>query len=147
MLAARSLRRGEPMKRIDPKAVFIAMLLSLLLGLVGSSLVTAAFSSELDSNMGPEQVSAALLQHTDFLLVLLFLDAITTVIGGYVAARLARGYPYFNALAIGLLGIALSIVLELLLGSDVPGWVDAISYIVAVPAALFGGNLAKPRNE
>jgi hypothetical protein len=146
MLAARSLRRGEPMKRIDPKAVFIAMLLSLLLGLVGSSLVTAAFSSELDSNMGPEQVSAALLQHTDFLLVLLFLDAITTVIGGYVAARLARGYPYFNALAIGLLGIALGIVLELL-GSDVPGWVDAISYIVAVPAALFGGNLAKPRNE
>jgi hypothetical protein len=68
------------------------------------------------------------------------------VIGGYVAARLARGYPYFNALAIGLLGIALGIVLELL-GSDVPGWVDAISYIVAVPAALFGGNLAKPRNE
>jgi len=134
------------MKRIDPKAVFIAMLLSLLLGLVGSSLVTAAFSSELDSNLGPEQVSAALLQHTDFLLVLLFLDAITTVIGGYVAARLARGYPYFNALAIGLLGIALGIVLELL-GSDVPGWVDAISYIVAVPAALFGGNLAKPRNE
>jgi hypothetical protein len=146
MLAARSLRRGEPMKRIDPKAVFIAMLLSLLLGLVGSSLVTAAFSSEFDSNMGPEQISAALLQHTDFLLVLLFLDAITTVIGGYVAARLARGYPYFNALAIGLLGIALGIVLELL-GSDVPGWVDAISYIVAVPAALFGGNLAKPRNE
>jgi hypothetical protein len=136
------------MKRIDPKAVFIAMLLSLLLGLIGSSLATAAFSGELDSNLSPEQVSAALLQQTDFLLVLLFLDGFTTVIGGYVAARLARGYPYFNALAIGLFGIALSIVLELLLGSsDVPGWVNAISYIAAVPTALLGGHLAKQRNE
>jgi len=135
------------MKRFDPKAIFIAMLLSLLLGLIGSNFLVAAFSSELDSSMGPEQVTAILLQHTDFLLVSLFLDAITTVIGGYVAARLARAYPYFNALAIGLLGIALGIVLEVLFDSDVPGWADTIAYIVCVPAALFGGTLAKQRNE
>lgn len=135
------------MKRFDPKAISIAMLVSTVLGLVAAHLLFAAFGSELDENLAPEQVRAILLQNTDFLLVSLFVDAITTGIGGYLSARLARGYPYFNALAIGVLGIMLSLLLEPLLETDVPGWVDTIAYIVCIPAALFGGHLARPQNE
>jgi hypothetical protein len=60
-----------------------------------------------------------------------------------VAARLARGYPYFNALAVGVLGM----VLGLLLADDAPFWFEALAFLVSAPAAVLGGHLALRRNQ
>ncbi len=132
------------MTRFDPKAIMIAMLLSLALDVVGGMVLLALFGDGLDPNLPPEQLNAAILvvlQGTGFLLASLVYGTATTVLGGYIAARLARAYPYFNALAVGVLGI----VLGLLLSSGAPWWLDALGYLTAVPAALLGGHLALRR--
>ncbi|HET7795882.1 MAG TPA: hypothetical protein VFL64_21015 [Rhizobacter sp.] len=134
------------MTRFDPKAIIIAMLLSLALDVLGAVVLYTVFGAGLDESMSPEQMKAAVLtmqQNTSFLLASLAYGTATTVFGGYVAARLARAYPYFNALAVGVLGIALGLVL----GSDSPGWVDALAYLVSVPAALLGGHLGQQRRQ
>ena len=130
------------MTRFDPKAIFTAMLLSLALDVVGAVLLHATMGPGLSDNMPPEQMKAALLalqEDTGFLLVSLLYGTCTTVFGGYVAARLARAYPYFNALAVGVLGI----VLGLLLSSPSPAWFNALAYLISVPAALLGGQLSQ----
>ncbi len=134
------------MTRFDPKAIIIAMLLSLLLDVVGGAVLMTLFATGLTEGMSPEQVSAAtqvVLQDNGFLLASLLYGTATTALGGYIAARLARAYPYFNALAIALLGMALGLVLA----SDTPGWYDAVGYLTIVPAALLGGSLARRRNQ
>jgi hypothetical protein len=134
------------MTRFDPKAISIAMLLSLALDVVGGMLLLALLGEGLDPNLPPEQLNAAIqlvLQDTRFLLASLAYGTATTVFGGYVAARLARAYPYFNALAVGVLGI----VLGLLLTSGAPWWFDALGYLITLPAALLGGHLAPRRNQ
>ena len=71
-------------------------------------------------------------QSSLFLMTSLLYGTGTTVFGGYVAARLARAFPYFNALAVGAIGI----VLGLLLASEAPWWADALAYL---PDALDKG--------
>lgn len=134
------------MTRFDPKAIIIAMLLSLALDVVGSILLVAGFGAQLTSGMSPEEVNAAVLavtQTTSFMLASLVYGMGTTVFGGYVAARLARGYPYFNALAVGVLGI----VLGLLLADDAPFWFEALGFVLSMPAAVLGGHIAQRRNQ
>ncbi|MET0335183.1 MAG: hypothetical protein ABW190_12995 [Rhizobacter sp.] len=134
------------MTRFDPKAIIIAMLLSLALDVVGSVVLVSGFGARLDSGMTPEQVNEAVkavTQGAGFMLASLVYGTATTVFGGHVAARLARGFPYFNALAVGVLGI----VLGLLLSDDAPFWFSAAAYLLSVPAALWGGHLAQQRRS
>jgi hypothetical protein len=142
MLAARS--DTPSMTRFDPKAIIVAMLLSLALDVVGSIALVAGFGLELTEQMTPEQTQAAIEAVTStqgFLFASLLYGTATTVFGGFVAARLARSHPYFNAMAIGVLGI----VLGLLLGGDAPFWFEAIGFLMSVPAAVFGGRIALRR--
>ncbi|MEO8153756.1 MAG: hypothetical protein ABI605_11855 [Rhizobacter sp.] len=131
------------MTRFNPKAIAIALLLSLALDVIGFVLLSHA---QLADGLSAEQTDAALralLQDTNFLLINLLYGTFTTVIGGYLAARIAGRYPYFNALAVGGAGI----VLGLLLGSDAPAWFDAIAYATTLPAAVLGGHLGRRRNQ
>jgi pimeloyl-ACP methyl ester carboxylesterase len=143
MLAAPATPHAQhTMTRFDPRAIVIATLLSLALDVVGGALLMAGFSTGLIDGMSPEQLTTALqavLKDTGFMLASLCLGTATTVFGGYIAARLARAYPYFNALAVGLVGIALG----LLLSSDSPWWFDALAYLITLPAAVLGAHLAR----
>lgn len=134
------------MNRFDPKAIVIAMLLSLALDVFGSFVLVSAFGVRLSEGMTPEQIEAAVKEVTQrgsFMLAGFLYGGATTVFGGYIAARLARAYPYFNALAIGALGI----VLGLLLKSEAPWWFDALAWLLSIPAAVLGGHLAVRRNQ
>jgi len=128
------------MTRFDPKAILIAMLLSLALDVIGAVVLYTVFSSGMPENMTAEEMKASVLtmqQSSLFLMTSLLYGTGTTVFGGYVAARLARAFPYFNALAVGVLGI----VLGLLLASDTPWWADALAYLISIPAALSGARI------
>jgi hypothetical protein len=134
------------MNRFDPKAIVIAMLLSLALDVFGSIVLVSAFGVRFSEGMTPEQLDEAVqavMQGNGFLLAALLFGMATTVFGGYVAAHLARGYPYFNALAVGVLGI----VLGLLLTSDAPWWFDTLAYLLSVPMAVLGGHLSVRRRN
>lgn len=65
-----------------------------------------------------------------------------TGIGGYVAARLAKQQQLRNAAYVGCLSLATSAGLSLLAepsSSVTPLWLDALGYVLVVPAALLGG--------
>lgn len=132
------------MTRFDPKAIIIAMLLSLALDVVGGVALVVSFGLQVTAQMTPEETQAAIeaITHTDgFIFASLLWGTATTVFGGFVAARVARSHPYFNALAVGVLGI----VLGLLMGGQAPFWFDALAFLVSVPAAVAGGHIALRR--
>ena len=133
------------MRRANPKALLISLVVMLILDTVGSVLLALLFTSHgSQRELTPQQTPAAfeaVVQSNGFLLSALVYGTITTIVGGYLAARLARNFPYFNAGLLGLVGIALGV----LLASDSPFWFDAIAFIVTLPAALYGGHLAKRR--
>ncbi len=132
------------MNRFDLRAISLAMLMSLALDVVGSFVLVAAFSDGVTQGMTAEEMHAVIQQvvtGSGFLLASLVYGSATTVFGGYVAARLARGYPYFNALAVGVAGILLGLLLE----DESPWWYDLLAYLVCVPAALYGARLSQQR--
>ncbi|WOB09024.1 hypothetical protein [Piscinibacter gummiphilus] len=132
------------MNRFDPKAIIIAMLLSLALDVVGGVALVAGFGVQVTAQMTPEETQAAIeaVTATDgFMFASLLYGTATTVFGGFVAARVARSHPYFNALAVGLVGL----VLGLVMGGEAPFWFEALAFLVSVPAALAGGHLALRR--
>jgi hypothetical protein len=67
------------------------------------------------------------------------------VAGGYVAARLAPDRPMWHALALGVVGLALSIVGAVATWNGGPGfgphWYPLALVAVAIPCAWLGGRL------
>ena len=131
------------MNRVSPKALLISLGVMLALDTLGGMILTIFFASQsIDGNTTPEQTRAAveaMNQSSGFLLSALAYGTITTILGGYLAARLAKRLPYFNAGALGLAGIAIGLILA---GSS-PLWFDIVGFFVTLPAALFGGHLSK----
>ena len=131
------------MHGINIRAVILACLAVFGVDIVSSFLLISLFGgSAFDSSKPDEQIRAAmqvLLQDTHYLTSTLILGTASTVLGGFLAARLARTVPYFNALAFGLLGLVLSVFAA----DDVPTWFKIIGFGLTVPAALLGGHLAK----
>jgi hypothetical protein len=110
----------------------------LLIGLFGG----AAF----DSSLPDEQILAAmqmLQQDTLYLTCGLIFGTASTVLGGFLAARLAGALAYFNALGFGIVGLVLN---GLTIG-DVPTWFKVSSLALTLPAALLGGHIAKQRSH
>jgi hypothetical protein len=133
------------MNRVSPKAVLISLAAMLALDTVGSVVLTFLFTTRASQvNMAPQQTPAALdamVQSNGFLLSAFAYGTITTILGGYLVARLAKGYPYFNA---GVFGVA-CLALTVLLSGGSPLWFNAICFLVTLPAALYGGHLARRR--
>jgi len=130
------------MTRIDFKAVAVGFLLTLgldiLIGIVllflhGDEVTVAGRSSEQVS-----QDLANVTGSTSFLVVSIVLGTFTTMVGGCVTARLARRYPYFNGLAVGVLGA----VFGLLFWGENPMWFNLLALVTVIPTALLGAHIA-----
>jgi hypothetical protein len=136
---------GGRMKYISIRAVVLATLavigVDILSGLVlasvfaGPGLDAAATDAELKA------VAAELAKDSGYLISALILGTASTVLGGYLAARIARTLPYYNALAFGLLGV----LLGLFTSGDFPLWFRVVGLGLTAPAALLGGHIAKTR--
>lgn len=133
------------MQGISIKAVVLASLAVLGVDLMSSIALTQMFGGPgFGSELSEEQLRAAALvlyQDVRYLTLGLILGTASTVLGGYLAARLARAVPYFNALAFGVLGLLISLI-----GSgELPAWFNIIVLLLTLPAALLGGHIAKLR--
>jgi hypothetical protein len=131
---------------INLRAVMIASLAVFGVDMVSTYLLISLFGGPaFDASLPDEQIDAAmqvLLQDPRYLTSALMLGTASTALGGFLAARLARTVPYFNALAFGLVGLALSVFAV----GEVPPWFKIIGFGITVPAALLGGHLAKQRS-
>lgn len=135
------------MHNISIRAVILASLAVFGIDIVWNYLLINLFGGPtFGSGMSEEQTRRAyqvLFQDARYLTIALIFGTSTTVLGGYLAARLARAVPYFNALAFGVLGL----LVNLLASVDVPIWFKIIGFGSTVPAALLGGHIAKIRMQ
>jgi hypothetical protein len=133
------------MSNISVRAVIQASLAVFGIDIVVNFLLISLFGGPtFGSGMSQEQVRQALqvlFQDARYLTFALIFGTASTVLGGYLAARLARAVPYFNALAFGMLGL----IVGMFTAGDVPTWSKVIGFGFTLPAALLGGHIAKVR--
>lgn len=91
----------------------------------------------------------AMLMDSGYLLATLLAGSLATLIGAYVganrAATLQLKYGFVIAIASGLAGLLLGLLLDAGTGSAVPAWYDAAGWLLLIPAGVLGGYLARRR--
>jgi CBS domain containing-hemolysin-like protein len=128
------------MKYIDIRAIVLATLAVFGIDSVSEIVLFSSFSN-LPAGASDEQVkavAAALAVDPGYLRAALILGTASTVVGGFLVARLARQIPYFNALAYGVLGMALSMVFSAMAIANFPVWFRVVAIGITVPASLLG---------
>ena len=124
------------MNKLSIKGIILGALAVFVIDVISGIAMIPIFAESMSEE------SLMLLQtETGPLLYSLFLGTISTIIGGYIAARYAKEALYLNAGIIGLFGI----VIGLLINSEFPLWFNIIGYTTVVPAALIGGYFATTR--
>jgi hypothetical protein len=135
------------MHNISIRAVVLASLAVFGIDIVSNFVLISLFGGPtFGSGMSEEQMRRAfqvLFQDSRYLTFALIFGTASTVLGGYLAARLARAVPYFNALAFGVLGL----IVGMLTSGDLPTWFKIIGFGLTVPAAVLGGHIAKVRMQ
>lgn len=130
------------MSRINAKAVALGFLLTIGLDtLLGIALLLMHSDEVTVTGRSAEQVSqdlAAVINSPSFLLFNIVFGSLTTMAGGFVAARLAKRYPYFNGFAVGVLGLAFGL---LFWGSN-PLWFNLFALATVIPTAVLGAHIA-----
>lgn len=124
------------MNSIDIRAIVLATLAVFGIDFVTGLVLFSVFSDPV-ANASEEQMRAAALalaSDPGYLRAVLILGTASTVVGGFLVARLARRIPYFNALAYGVLGMALSTLST----GELPTWFRVVGIGLSVPAALLG---------
>jgi hypothetical protein len=107
--------------------------LCLLFGLAGDSL---------SGDMNPDdmqKVFETVNAMPAFTAAVLILGTGTTFGGGYLAARIARQYPYYHGLGMGLIGMAYI----LYYWQANPTWLNLLGLFVNVPVSIWGAHFAK----
>jgi hypothetical protein len=132
------------MRTISIKGLVIAVLVTVLLDLV---IVLGTILAARPSGNTPEELEAAILpigNSTIFLVVNLVLGTLTTVVGGYIAARYGKESPIRNALAFGVIGV---LVGWLLTDEGAPAWFNIPAFASILPASLLGGLIADRKSK
>ena len=126
---------------IDLRAIVLATLAVFGIDFVTGIVLFSVFSENV-ANASEEQVRAAavaLATDPGYLRAALILGTGSTVVGGFLVARIARSIPYFNALAYGVLGMLLSTLTT----GELPTWFRVVGIGVTVPASLLGAYFGK----
>ena len=127
------------MDRVNFKAVVLGALLVLVLDLVVSTVLLVVLGGEAISQSQPdEQALHAVASGPSYLLASLVLGTLTTVVGGYAVARIAKRYQYFNGLALGVLGTLVGLAFL----SSTPVWFSVLGLVTVIPASLLGSHIA-----
>jgi len=133
------------MKYLDIRAIVLATLAVFGIDAVSQIVLFNAFSN-LPAGASDEQVKAvadALAVDAGYLRALLILGTASTVVGGFLVARLAHQIPYFNALAYAVLGVVLSLLFSVLAPANFPLWFQVVAIGLTLPAALVGAYFGK----
>jgi hypothetical protein len=122
---------------IDFRAIVLATLAVFGIDFITGIVLFSIFATDQIANASDEQVRAAALalaKDPGYLRTALILGTASTVVGGFLVARIARSIPYFNALAYGVIGM----ILSTLTTAELPTWFRVVGIGVTVPASLLG---------
>ena len=131
------------MYRIRFFALVLAFLAELGVDILTQAILVHLFAGDsFTSDMSEDavrQLFETVTQTPAYTAASLLLGTATTVGGGYLAARLARQYPYYHGLGMGLLGIAFT----LFMWREQPLWLGLFAVLSNIPLCIWGAHLAK----
>jgi hypothetical protein len=131
------------MRSLDLRAIVLATLAVLGVDFLVNSVLVSAYAGEQITSAADDAarkaVLDALLANPEYLRAVLILGTASTVLGGFLVARIARSIPYFNGLAYGLLALALNLWPT----PGEPAWFRVIGIGLTLPAALLGAYFGK----
>jgi predicted Na+-dependent transporter len=126
------------------KAVLFGVTTDLFGTTIAGMVLLVAFSGMLVSQgQAPEDIGPMLLQSNQYLLVSLVVGLSFTVLGGYVAARVANHREYRHAFIVGVIVL---IIGEVMVSGDPTGMplsIRIIGDLLVLPAALLGAHLRR----
>ncbi len=126
------------------KAVLFGVTTDLFGSTIGGMVLLVLFSSMLVAQgQAPEEISPMLLQSNQYLFLSLAVGLTFTVLGGYVAARVANHRERRHALIVGVIVL---IIGEIMVSGDPTGMplsIRIIGDLLVVPAALLGAHLRR----
>ena len=126
------------MQGISFKAIALATLAVFGIDIVSGTLLAAIYlPTPLDRPAA--EALAALNADGTYLAAALLMGTASTAVGGYLTARIAGQLPYFNALAYGVLGLAIGIPMT----QGLPAGFRVIGLGLTIPAALLGAHFSK----
>lgn len=142
---------SAPVRDRDPertgatwKAVLFGVTTDLFGTTIAGMLLLVLFSGMLVAQgQAPEDISRTLLQSNQYLLLSLVVGLSFTMLGGYVAARVANHLEYRHGLIVGVIVL---IIGEIMVSGDPTGMplsVRVIGDLLVVPAALLGAHLRR----
>lgn len=129
--------------RISIRAVVIAFAAGLASSFVLANVLLGFIAGDaLDSSMSDEATRAAIKSvaaSPAFLLSWLVVGTGVTVGSGWLAARLAKEFPLYNGLAVGVV----SFVFDCFSLGGSPWWFEVVGMLLTLPASIYGANLAR----
>ncbi len=132
---------------IHIKAVILGIAADLAATIAAMMAVMTSLGIGAGAEVLSEEESRRLIESTfqepRYLLLGGLLGLLGTMIGGYVAAKLADAAPLLNAACVGLFGVVLGIFLI----GESPLWFGVIGILLTLPAAVAGGVLWRNRNH
>lgn len=84
---------------------------------------------------------------TGLILVVIFYRAVYSLIGCYLAAKLAPRNPMKHAIALGVLGLIISTIGAIAAADLGPAWYGWTLVVIALPIAWLGGKLFEVRSH
>jgi putative membrane protein (TIGR04086 family) len=156
------LSRGSPRGPVEPRGFFTGVkILPIIVGAVvdyvATFVVVMAYliiyyvKEPLESGGLPEEVIERafkeMVSSQEGLVALLVIGALCTVLGGYVAGRLAKAQEVKHGALVGAVSLVLGALQSGMVGEEtpIPQWVQLLGYILAIPAGALGGWLAAIR--
>lgn len=131
------------MGRVSIKGVLLGILADIGASVAAGMILLPLFAdSGVSEQMSAEDIDEMIKQITQngwFLISNFIVGLSCSVLGGYVAARVAKQEIYLNAGLVGLFGVLIG---SLNLSSEYPIWFNLGGLLLVIPAALLGAQLA-----
>lgn len=131
------------MNELSIKGILLGVLTDVAGSTIANIILIFLFSTHLITpEMSEQELNDAILamtQDNGFLIASLIVGLCFTILGGYVAARVAKKGVYQNSAMVGVIGV----LLEFLFAGSTLQWFDVAGIVTVIPAALLGGYLAR----
>ncbi len=128
---------------VDYIGTYVAMVLYLALFFMGDALKEGGASQE-----AVEKAFHQMISSPEGLITLFLIGVLGTVLGGYVAGRLAKTEEVKHGALVGAVSLALGILQSGSgAGSPVPHWYELLGYALTIPAGALGGSLVQSRDQ
>lgn len=96
-----------------------------------------------------EEAIKKILTSPESLIILGIIGTLCTILGGYIAGRLAKDAEVKHATLVGIASLVLATLEANILGegASFPPWYETAGYLITVPAAALGGYFAQRQHE